>query len=144
MAIDQVVHMVAMRHRFMAAAGPVHMAGVMPGAGVVGGAGVRVARRHLDHVLIHVVAMVVVEMAVMQIVHMAAMTYGGMPAAPAVLVRVVGVVRLIAAGHGVLSGTRGESQRTDPVVHRIVRASRPLSRYDLARATGRCRGTLLN
>jgi hypothetical protein len=97
--IHQIVDMVAVGHDLMATVTAMHMAGLMPGAAVVWRALVRVGRRNLDHMFIHVVTMRVVEMAVVQMVHMAGMTHGDMAAARAVLMRMIGVVGLGASGH---------------------------------------------
>jgi hypothetical protein len=52
MARDAIIHMVAVRHRLVAAARTVHMACVMPTATMVGSAGLGVLARYLDHVLV--------------------------------------------------------------------------------------------
>ena len=83
MALDPVIHMVTVRHRLMPAARPVHMAGCMTAAAMVGGAAIGVGARHLDHVLVDVTLVRVMEMTVMQIVDVIAMAHGGMAAARA-------------------------------------------------------------
>jgi hypothetical protein len=59
---------------------------------------IRVTR--LDHVLVDVIAMRMVQVPIMQVVDMIAMADGGVPAARAVHMRVSGVFRLGAVRHG--------------------------------------------
>jgi hypothetical protein len=92
-SVDQVVDMVAVRHRLVPASRPVRMRAVMAAALVTGRAPVRIGRRHLDRVLIDVILVHVVQMAVVEVVDVIAMANGSMPAPRAVLVRVVGVLR---------------------------------------------------
>ena len=93
MAIDEVIDVVAMRHRFVAAAGAMHVAVAV----MVGGADVRVGGADGDGVFIDVVAVRVVQVAVVQVINVAFVLDGGVAAACAVLVFVVGVVRFVAA-----------------------------------------------
>jgi hypothetical protein len=99
-AIDEVIDVVAMRHRLVTAAGAVDMASLMPGALVVGGAGVGIRRADLDHMFIDMVPMRVMQMAVMQVIDVIAMANGGMAAARAMLVIVVLVMGMGAVRHG--------------------------------------------
>lgn len=92
-AIDQIIDMIAMRHRLVPAAGAVDMAAI-----VRAGAAVGVAGADADHMFINMVAMHMVQMAIVQIIDMAIMGDGGVPAARAVL---VGVIRVGVAGHAV-------------------------------------------
>lgn len=66
MVLDQIIDMIAVRHRFVAAARSMHVPGCVPGAAVIRGAALRVGRGDLDHVLIDVIVMRVVEMPVVQ------------------------------------------------------------------------------
>ena len=101
-AIDEVIDVVAMWHRFVAAAGAVDVSGFVAAAVVVGRAGVRVGGADGDAVFIDVVAMRVVQVAVVQVIDVAVVLDGGVAAARAVLVRVVGVVRFVAAAAAVV------------------------------------------
>ena len=92
-AVDQVIDMVAVRHRLVPAAGAVHMATAIR----LHGAAVGVGRAHRDHMLVYMVAMHMVQMAIMQIVDMAVVQHRGMPAVLAMGVGVIGVCR---AAHG--------------------------------------------
>jgi hypothetical protein len=103
MAGDAIIHVVAVRHRVMAAAGAVHMARLMPAAAVIGGAPVGVLARYLDHVLIDMIFVRVMEMAVVQIVDMATMAHGRMSAIRLMLMRVVGMGWCRASRHGIVS-----------------------------------------
>ena len=71
MAVDQIVDVVAVRHRLVAAPGSVLVPRLVPGAAVVRRAAVGIAGRHLDDVLIDVIAMRMVQVAVVQIVDVA-------------------------------------------------------------------------
>jgi hypothetical protein len=82
----QVVRVVAVRHGFMAASGTVLVAGFLPLRNRM--AAVRVRRRNLDRILIHMIAVRRVHVAFMKIPQLAAVPDGRVPAARAVLVRV--------------------------------------------------------
>ena len=60
MSIDDVVDMVAMWNRFVTAAGPVHVVGLMGAAGVIGRAPRGVVAPLTERMFVHVVAMHVV------------------------------------------------------------------------------------
>ncbi len=90
-AADEVVGMVAVRHCGVAAAGRVHMAGLMFSTGVLGRADVRIARRNLERTFVHVVPVHGVKAAVVEVVHVFAVANGRMPAAFAMD---VGVLRM--------------------------------------------------
>ena len=96
-AIDEVVDVVAMRHRFVAAAGAVHVSRFVAAAVVFRRAGVRVGGTDGDDVFVNVVAMRVMQVAVVQVINVAFVLDGGVAAVRAVLVVVVGVVRFVAA-----------------------------------------------
>lgn len=96
-AVDEVVDMIAVGHRFVAATGAMHMIGIVAGAGMIGGAVGGVGRAHLDHVLIDVIAVGMVQVSVVQVVDVIAVPNGGVPAAGAVL---VGMVDMFIAAHG--------------------------------------------
>jgi hypothetical protein len=61
MASDAIIHVVAVRHRLVAAAGPVYMACRVPTAAMVRSAAGRVLARHLDHMLVDMIFVRVVE-----------------------------------------------------------------------------------
>lgn len=96
MAIDEIVHVVAMRHGRMSATGAVHVAGFVPATAVLRGTPRWVHGRHLHAMLVHVVAVRVMQVAVVQVVDVVAMAHGHMAAAGAVHMVVMVVVRLLA------------------------------------------------
>lgn len=102
MTIDQIVHVVAVGHGLMPTARAMHMAGLVTLATVLRRAGIGVGSRYGNHMLIHVVAMRVVQVAVVQVVNVAIMHDGRVAAVRAMLVSVVLVVRVVASGcsHG--------------------------------------------
>jgi hypothetical protein len=102
MTIDQVVDMVAVRHGLVAATRTVLVAPLMAAAIVTGRAGVGIGRAHLDHVFVEMVAVRVMQVAVVEIVHMIAVPDRGVAAARTVLVRVVMMDFVLAVGHGPL------------------------------------------
>jgi hypothetical protein len=87
--IDQVVGMVAVRDRLMSTTLPMDMILVMAAGSASIVAAVRISIRNLDHVLVNMILVRVVQMAVMQIVHMILMTYGRVSAIRAVSVRMM-------------------------------------------------------
>jgi hypothetical protein len=95
MPFHKIVDMIAMRHRLVSAAGTMNMAGLMAGTTVSRGAGIRIGLRHLDHM----VAMRMVQMPIMEVIDMVAVTHGGMAAASAMRVGVTVVAGLRTAVH---------------------------------------------
>jgi hypothetical protein len=69
--IHQVIHMVAVRNRFVSACWSVDVRFLVAGTGMSGSAGIGIGARHRQGMLIDVVAVNVVEMAVVQIIGMA-------------------------------------------------------------------------
>ncbi|MFS8977221.1 hypothetical protein PO002_22365 [Cupriavidus necator] len=100
MIANQIVYMVAVRYGLMAAARAVPVVRVMAAALMVGGTPIRIGVAYCKHVLIDVIAVHVVEVAVMQIVNMSLMTHGEVAAIGPVLVRVIGGVLQRAVSHG--------------------------------------------
>ncbi|WP_454736035.1 hypothetical protein [Cupriavidus necator] len=100
MIANQIVYMVAVRYGLMAAARAVPVVRVMAAALMVGGTPIRIGVAYCKHVLIDVIAVHVVEVAVMQIVNMSLMTHGDVAAIGPVLVRVIGGVLQRAVSHG--------------------------------------------
>ena len=98
-AIDQIVRVVAVGHGFVSAARSVHVARFMACAMMIGRAAVGVVRRNFERMLIHVVAVDVVQMAVVQIINVPVVLHSGMAARRAMGVRMAGVVGCIAVGH---------------------------------------------
>ena len=90
-AADAIIDMVAMRYRLVAAAGPMHMIRGMAAATVIGRAALRVIARHVNHVLVDMIPMRVMQMSVVQIVDMAGVVHRRMAAFRPVPMRVVGM-----------------------------------------------------
>ncbi len=84
-AVHQIVDVIAMGHGLMPAAGAMHMPLLVAAAVMGRGAAVRIRLAHLDHMLVHMARMHVVEVAIMQIVHMVAVAHRRVAAAGAVL-----------------------------------------------------------
>jgi hypothetical protein len=99
MTVDQVVDVVAMRHRLMSAAGAMDVARGMAGAAVIRRASIGISLGNLDHMLVDVIPVHVVEVTIMEIVHMAVVADGRMTAAFAVNVAVALMVGQITARH---------------------------------------------
>lgn len=96
MAVDQVVNMVGMRHTLVSAAGTVHVAALMPSARVIRRALRPVRAVVFQDVLIHVVAMDVMQMTVVHVVRVAVVLDGCVTAPRPVRVRMLFV---FLAGH---------------------------------------------
>jgi hypothetical protein len=94
-ARDQIIHMVAMWHCRMSAVGPVDMVRRMARSTVR--TNVRMRFVHRNHVFIHMVAMHVMQMAILQKIGMSFVFHRQMSTARAVVVRVV--LTLIAIVH---------------------------------------------
>lgn len=98
-AVDQVVDVVTVRDGFVAATGAMDVAGLVAAAFVLGRAAVGVGGRDRDHVLVDVVAMRMVQVAVVQVVDMTVMPDGRVAAAGAMGVVMVGVMGQLAFAH---------------------------------------------
>jgi len=92
MAIDQIIHMVAVRHHFMPASGAVDVAGLVTCAAMLRGAGGGIGGAYGNHMLIDVPLVREVQVAIVQIIDMAIMANGGMAAVGTMLVGVIGVL----------------------------------------------------
>ena len=105
-AVDDVVHMVAVRHGFVAAAFAVNMAC----AGIDRMAAVRIGGVYFEAVLVVMAFVGVVQVAVVQVVDMVAVLDGGVAAACAVNMGMVGM-GMVAHGVFLLSvaGSRNHS-----------------------------------
>ena len=105
-AVDQIVDVIAVRHRLMSATGPMLVSRLMAFAAVLGRAAVGVGRRHFDHVLIDRVCVWVMQMPIVQVIDMIAVAHRRVAAVRTMRMRVVGVVRFLARRHGGLPGVR--------------------------------------
>jgi hypothetical protein len=88
--VHDVVDVIAVRNRLVPATGAVNVPRLMPGADMPTGAGSRIRRCHGQGVFLHgAVGPHVVQMAVVNVVHMIAVLNSGVPASRPVLVVVV-------------------------------------------------------
>lgn len=99
-AVDEVVDMVAVRYCFMAATWAVYMAGVVAAAFVLGSASIWVLGADFNDVLVDMVAVRVMEVAIVQVIDVVAVFDGGVAAVFAVLVVMMVVVGKVAVAHG--------------------------------------------
>ena len=99
-AVHKITDMVTMRHGFVPAARAVNVVGIVPeGVGGHRRASRRVVGGYLDHMLVDMVAMRMMQVAVMQVVDVIAVLDRCMATAWAMLVRMIGVLG-VRAGHG--------------------------------------------
>jgi hypothetical protein len=98
-AVDQVVDMVAVRHRFVPASWSVDMPRLMPAAVVSGRTLVRIIRADLKPVLVYVIGMWMVQMPIMQIIDVIVVPDSGMATIRAVLMIVIRVVCFVTGAH---------------------------------------------
>lgn len=97
--VDEVVHMITVRHRLVPAAGAVLVPGLVLHGGLAGRAAVRVLSVDGDPMLIDVTLVRVVEMPVMQIIGVACVANGDMAAVAPVLMIMVLMHCVIVLGH---------------------------------------------
>jgi hypothetical protein len=109
---DMIIDMVAVRHRFMAAARAMGMIGFVTTAAMTRGAAIRIAAGHADHMLVDMAFVRMVQMVVMQIVDVIAVAHGRVPATRPMLMSVIRVVWFRTSGHGESSFLCPESAGT--------------------------------
>jgi hypothetical protein len=98
-AVDQIVDVIAVRHRFVSAARPVDMARIMGAAMVARRTLIRICRADLKLVLVYMIAMRMMQVPIMQVIDMIAMFDGRVPAVRAVLMVVVVMMGFVAGAH---------------------------------------------
>jgi hypothetical protein len=103
-AVDDVIDVVAMRYRFVAAVGVMDMVGYVSAAVVSRLAGIGIGTADSQEMLIDMIAVNVMQMAFVQIIGVAVMLNGGVAAVGAVLMIVIVV---FFAGHGSAPLERG-------------------------------------
>jgi hypothetical protein len=119
-AVDEIVHMIAVRDRFVTAARAVLVGGLVPVAVMIGGASRRVGIADLDRVLVDVIAMGVMEVAVVQVVGVARMYHADVTAVGPVsvsvsLVHIVGFHRsLLRFAYRLTLGGRAAVRKAAP------------------------------
>jgi hypothetical protein len=97
--VDEIVDMIAMRDRFVAAARSMNVSSVMSGAAMVWRATIRVLVAHFNAMFVHMIRARMVKMAIVEIIHMAAVPDSNVAAAGSMHVIVIGVMRKIGSGH---------------------------------------------
>jgi hypothetical protein len=80
MSVDEIVDMIAVRDRLVAATGAMNVSSVMSGTAMVWRASIRILVAHFNPVFIYMIGVRMVKMAVVQIIHMAAVPDGNMTA----------------------------------------------------------------
>lgn len=90
---DEIVHVITVGDGFVPAAGTVRVSGLVASTGVARGADRGIGGVDVDHVLVHVVFVGVVQMPLVQIVHVVAVLDGKVAAVGFVVMAVVGVFR---------------------------------------------------
>lgn len=95
MTVDQIVDMVSVRHGLVATVRAVAMAGLMSVAAMGGRASSRVLRGDTEPMFIDMVAVRMVQMAIMQVVDVAVMGDGRMPAVGSVLMGMMLMGRVV-------------------------------------------------
>ena len=96
---NPVIGVVAVRDRLVATTWAVDMGGVVTAAAVTRGAAVRVLGRYLDHVLVDVTLVRVMEMTFMQVVDVPLVAHRRVAAPGTVLMRMTGMLVRRAASH---------------------------------------------
>ena len=94
-SLHQVIDMVTVRHGFVATTRPMHMR-----AAVLRGALRRVAGANGESVFVDMIPVHVVQMSIMQIINVAFVANGHVPAVGTMFMRMVGMVLLGAGAHG--------------------------------------------
>lgn len=98
--VHQIIDMVAVRYRGMAAVRSVHVINRMSRASVLWRAVVGVRRGDGKHVLIHMISMGMMQVTIVQVVYVPVMPDSDVPATGGMLVIMVVMVGLITCCHG--------------------------------------------
>ncbi len=98
-AVDEVADVIAMRDRFVSAAGTMHMAGFVSGAFVGRRTADGIDVGYFDNVFVDVSVMHVMQVAIMQVIDVVAMTHRGVAAARTVGMVVIVMLGVCAFGH---------------------------------------------
>lgn len=92
MTIHQIVDVISVRHRFVATAGAVNVVWCMPGATMIRRATVGIFLRYLDRMLVDMIVVHMVQVAVMEIIHMAVVRYRRVAAGGKTTIIIVDVI----------------------------------------------------
>ena len=99
MTIHQVINMVAMRHGFMTAVGTVSVGFRMAGAAVVGRAFLGIRRSYFNLMIVHMIAVSVMQVAIVKVIRVAVVFYDDVSAVWAMHVVVRPRVLLVSVRH---------------------------------------------
>jgi len=113
MSLHQVVHMIAMRHSFVATSRSMRMALVVCAAAMLGCAPVGICWRHFNLMFVDVIAMYMMQMPVVQVVNVAFVADSRVTAIGSVKVRMTTMLRIGASCHD-------RSPAVVPMLHRIL------------------------
>lgn len=80
MAGDEIIDMIAMWNSLVTAAGSMNVGGIMSATSMVGRASIRVLAAHFDCMFVHVIAMRMMKMAIMEVIQMVAVSDGNVAA----------------------------------------------------------------
>jgi hypothetical protein len=80
MTVHQVVNMVAMRHGLVATVSPVSVGVLMGAAAVVRRAFLRIRRAHFNLMVVHMIAVGIMQVAIVKIIGVAVVFHRGVPA----------------------------------------------------------------
>jgi hypothetical protein len=98
MAIHQVINMVAMRHGFVAAVGTMSVR-LLGGTAIVRSTFLRVRCAHFNLMIVHMIAVGVMQVAIVKIIGVAVVLHGGVPAVWAMHVAMGSRMFLVSVGH---------------------------------------------
>jgi len=98
MAIHQVINMVAMRHGFVAAVGAMSVR-LLGGTAIVRSAFLRVRCAHFNLMIVHMIAVGVMQVAIVKIIGVAVVLHGGVPAVWAMHVAMSPRMFLVSVSH---------------------------------------------
>jgi hypothetical protein len=96
-AVDEIVDVIPMWHRFMATPRSVNVARLV--AAAARRTLIRIFGAHFEPVFVYMIGMRMVQMAVMQIIDVTVVLDCGMPTVRAMLMVVMGVMRFVAGAH---------------------------------------------
>ncbi|WP_157991666.1 hypothetical protein [Caldimonas tepidiphila] len=98
--VDQIVDMITVRHRLMSTSWAMDVAGLVALTTMRGGADIRIGGVDSNYVLVDMVAMRMVQVAVVKVVDMVLVQHRSVAAVGAMLVIMMRVIGMIGLGHG--------------------------------------------
>jgi hypothetical protein len=98
--VHQVIDMVAVRDGLMAACRTVHMAFLVGSAVVIGRAILGIPSAHVNLVVVHVIAVSMMQVAIVKVIRMTVVFYRCMPAVRAMFVSMSALMLPVSLGHG--------------------------------------------